>query len=67
MPYILYPYIIDGHLGFLVIINNAAMNIGVHVPFQISVFPFSLDIYPGMKWLDREPRNKSIHLRPINQ
>ena len=32
---------IDSHLGhfhILVIINNAAMNIVVHVPFQISVF-----------------------------
>ena len=34
---------VDGHLGFLhvlVIINNAAVNIGVHASFQISDFIF---------------------------
>lgn len=33
----------DGHLSFhlLIIINSAAVNIGVHLPFQIDVFIFS--------------------------
>ena len=40
----------DGHLGcfhFGAIINNATMNISVHV-FMCSVF---LDSYPGVEWL----------------
>ena len=39
---------VDGHLGYfhiLVIINNAAMNIGVHVSFQINVFIFFSYMY----------------------
>ena len=34
---------VDGHLGYfrvLAIINSAALNIGVHVSFQIRVFVF---------------------------
>ena len=45
---------VDGHLGcfhILDIVNNAAMNIGVHLSFQISVFIF-LDIYPGVEFMD---------------
>ena len=46
---------IDGHLGFfriLAIINNAAINTGMHVSFQISFFFFFfLDIYPGVELL----------------
>ena len=41
---------VDGHLGWfriLDLLNNAAMNIGVHVYFQISVL-FSSDVYPGV-------------------
>ena len=43
---------VDGHLGWfriLDLLNNAAMNIGVHVYFQINVL-FSSDVYPGV-WL----------------
>ena len=45
---------IDGHLGcfpILAIVNNAAMNTGVHVSFQINVFIF-FNIYPGVEFLD---------------
>ena len=45
---------VDGLLGCvrtLAIINNAAMNIGVHVSFQISVFGFFLNIYLGVELL----------------
>ena len=44
---------IGEHLGcfhILAIVNNAAMNIGVHISFQISIF-VSLDEYPEVEFL----------------
>ena len=43
---------VDGHLDcfhVLAIINNAALNIGVHISFELE---FSLDICPGVGLLD---------------
>ena len=45
---------VDGHLGcFLVLatVNNAAVNIGVHVSFELVFWGF-LDILPGVELLD---------------
>ena len=57
----IYPHYTLSHLSVdgtwacfrvLAIINTAAMNTGVHVSFQISVFVFFLDISPGVELLD---------------
>ena len=45
---------VDGHLGYfhiLTIGNSAAMTVGMHVSFQISVLVFS-DMYPEVEFLD---------------
>ena len=45
---------LDGHLHcfpILVIVNNATVNIGVHIAFQSSAF-FSSDVYATMELLD---------------
>ena len=41
-----------GHFHILAILNNAAMNIKVHMSFQISVFIF-FGIYPGVELLNQ--------------
>ena len=50
----LYLSSVDEHLGcfhILATVNNASMNIGVHVSFQISVFAFFGYIYPEVELL----------------
>ena len=54
VPDLLFHSYVDGHLGcfhVLAVVNNAAMNIGVHVSFQIKVFIF-LDICSRVELLD---------------
>ena len=44
---------IDGHLGcfhVLTTVNDAAVNISVHISFQISVLFFFSDMYPGVEF-----------------
>ena len=52
-PHPLYPFICDGHGCFhvLAIVNNAAVDIRVHISFLISV-SVSLSKYPGVELLD---------------
>ena len=54
VPDLLFHSYVDGRLGcfhVLAVVNNAAMNIGVHVSFQIKVFIF-LDICSRVELLD---------------
>ena len=50
IPHLPYLFICDGHLGCfhtLAIVNNAAVNTGLHVSFQISdLVWFFLGVYP---------------------
>ena len=46
---------VHGHLSCFLILateNNVALNTGVHVSFQMSVFIFFGYIYPGMELMD---------------
>ena len=55
---------VDGHLGcfqILAILSGAAVSIGVHVSFQISVF--FLNIYPGVELLDHVVSSSSSFLQ----
>ena len=39
------------YFHIFIIVNNAAMNIEVHIPFQISVLVFFSYIYPGVEMM----------------
>ena len=51
IPHLFYPFVFDGHLGcfhVIAIVNNAAVNIGVHISFQISGLGFCSNIYSAV-------------------
>ena len=52
IPHFLYPFIINGHLVFyvLAIINNATVNMEVHISFQIGVFIYFEQIQKWSCW-----------------